>query len=388
MIPSITLLISARNAAATIERALHSAIGESISEAVLVDDWSDDDTAERARQAGVPRLRILRPPVQGALGLARQTAIEAVNTPVGIWLDADDEWLPGRAERLLAIIEGTPADFVFDGAEIVSVGVPGPPRGAPIPAFMHRPGAAVRLFERNYVPTLGVFAFRTEAMRALGYDVSLHGGEDLDVALRAVSAGRGFGFIDAPGYRIHARPDSLSRQSANQRAMCRTALAKHTEIEVLGLYSHAGFSTRIALWALASLATFKGDYRHALDVVDDVAGMADAVDEVLEPDGPEPWPEAWRVAFSRGTLLLLMDRTDEGIAALSYAEELRPSAEGANNLGVGLVRAGRVSAGTERLADALVRRPDYADARDNLASDCPSRITTHPLRHHPARLDY
>jgi tetratricopeptide (TPR) repeat protein len=259
---------------------------------------------------------------------------------------------------------------------------------APIPAFMHEPGAAVRLFERSYLPTLGVFGFRSDAMKRLGYDVTLHGGEDLDVALRAVAGGYRFAFVAAAGYRIHTSAESLSRNASNQLAMCQAALAKHSEADVLALYRAAGFDSRIARWALVSMAVFREDYRAALELVDEGALLRNDEGETLEPLGPEPWPEEWRLLFARGTLSLLMNRMDDAIAALTHAEKVRPSAEGANNLGVAVKHAGQHDRARTLFATALERRPDYADARANLAGPRANHVTTHPLRAHATRTDY
>jgi glycosyl transferase family 2 len=389
--PAVTLVMTARNAAETIERALCSATLQPIHSIVLVDDHSEDDTVERARRVVSAGLTVVRPSRHETIAVARQLAIDAVTTPFGIWLDADDEWLPERVSRLTAALGDGLADFAFDGAEVVD---PSGPAGAserivaPIPSFMHCPGAIVRQFERSYVPTIGVFGFRTDALRAVGYDRAFHGAEDYDVVLRAIAAGCRFAVVDSIGYRIHAAATSLSRQSANQRLMCRAALAKHTDEDVLALYRRAGYTDRVAQWALVSRATFMGDYPRALALVEGLASWDREDDHVLEPRGPEPWPEGWRLAFVGGTLLLLLNRLDEAIAALTHAEAVRITPEGANNLAVALRHAGRRGAGTRLLVSALERRPDYADARINLTSPDESRITTHPLRHHAARADY
>jgi hypothetical protein len=288
--------------------------------------------------------------------------------------------------RLAAALGDSLADFAFDGAEIADA--TGRVTVASIPSFLQCPGAIVRMFERTHVPTIGVFGFRTDTLRAVGYDPAFHGAEDYDVVLRAIVAGCRFAVVDGIGYRIHASATSLSRQSANQRAMCRAALARHTDDDVLALYRRAGYVDRIAQWALVSRATFMGDYLRALAFVERLASWDREDDCVLEANGPAPWPEGWRLAFAGGTLLLLLNRLDEAIAALTRAEALRATPEGANNLAVALRHAGRKGAGMRLLVSALERRPDYADARINLTSPHESRITTHPLRRHTARADY
>ena len=92
----LTLLIVARNAAATIERALLSCVTEPGCPIVLVDDFSRDDTVARARSIAGSRLHVLTSPPPGGVGLARQCALDAVETEYAAWLDADDEWIAGR----------------------------------------------------------------------------------------------------------------------------------------------------------------------------------------------------------------------------------------------------------------------------------------------------
>jgi tetratricopeptide (TPR) repeat protein len=136
------------------------------------------------------------------------------------------------------------------------------------------------------------------------------------------------------------------------------------------------------------MATFREDYQRALALVEETALLCDDDAEVLEPAGPEPWPEGWRLSFARGTLALLLGRVNDAVTALRRAERIRPSAEGANNLAVALRRAGHRGAAAPYLRAAMERRPDYADARSNMASENAFHVTTHPLRVHATRTDY
>src|SRR5690554_5651595 len=100
---NLTILIVARNAAATIERAVASCLAERCP-IVLVDDNSTDDTVARARAVGGTCLSVRSAGAPGGVSAARQSALDAVTTRFAAWLDADDEWLPGRAARLGRIL--------------------------------------------------------------------------------------------------------------------------------------------------------------------------------------------------------------------------------------------------------------------------------------------
>lgn len=383
----VTVVIPARNAAATIGRAVRSATGARVREVLLVDHASTDDTAAIAgRHARLP-LRVV--PAAGALRLGgvRQIGLDAVATPYATWLDADDEFLDGRVDRLVAHLEAG-ADLVADAAEVCSPD--GTCRAMPMPPFLQRRGGWVRLFERNYLPGPGVIGFRPEALRRVGYDPQQHGPEDTDILLRALDAGARLALEPAPGYRIHAHPSSLSRDLSNQQAMYRALLRKHHPDHIRDLYLAQGWSERVARWALYSVALFMGDFVAAGRHLTTIAGLADGVDPetVVEPDGPHPCPEGWRLAFARGTLILLEGQVAGAREALLEAERRWPTAEGANNLGVAAAREGHAESARALFETASSRKAGYLDATLNGRGGSPLRVTSHPFRHHDNRSDY
>lgn len=103
---SISVVIPAFNAEATLERALQSVMSQSypVAEIIVVDDGSVDATREVAeRYRG--NIRYVRQENAG-VSAARNRGIEEASEEWIAFLDADDEWLPGKVEeqakRLLA----------------------------------------------------------------------------------------------------------------------------------------------------------------------------------------------------------------------------------------------------------------------------------------------
>ncbi|MEJ2147688.1 MAG: glycosyltransferase [Acidobacteriota bacterium] len=384
----LTVLMPARNAGFTIERAVASLDAPSITSIVLIDDFSDDDTVARARKLGDVRLRVVRPNQHRGLAHARNRGLEAVETEWLVWCDADDAFEPGRAAALLKILETTGADCASDGVRLFD----GPSgrflRDLPVPEFLGRPEDACRLFERNYLPGVGHIAVRTGLARELLYDDSLSSADDYDLALRLVRAGARFAFSSNLGYRMHAYPGSDSRKLERQNAMTAQVLRKHAYEDVADLYRRAGFSERVAAWGLSSMAIFRREYAEALRFLDRACPDKAALDDVLEPEGPYPVPEGWRHAFSRGTLHLLLGDAEPAGRYLTEAGNWRESADACNNLGVALARVGRNSEAHRQFERALELFPGYLDARLNLQSPEPSRITPLPLRLQPSRNDY
>ena len=389
MLPRMTILIVARDAGSTIARAVRSARAETACPLILVDDQSQDDTAARAQASAGSSLRLLSTSMPGGVGAARQLALSAVETEYAAWLDADDEWIAGRAARLTAMLDAG-ADVVTESIDLHD-GVSGAwLRRLAVPEFLNVRGGAVRLFERNFLPGDTQVAFRTDLFRAAGgYDPAIRGPESFDVLLRALAQGARFAAGRAVGYRMFAYEGSVSRNLERQRAALAMALRKHDYEAVRGRYHAAGYPARTAAWALVMLAQFRGDGEQALQFLDEASPPDADPDEILEPDGPWPYAEGWRRAFHRGTILLQARRDPIGAEReLARAETLLPTAETANNHGVALARMRRRGEARAAFTRATHRFPGYRDALINLAAMTPSCLTTHPLRRAASRSEY
>jgi len=384
----LTILIAARNAAATIERAIRSCLPDTARAIVLADDRSTDETVVRARAAAGGKLRVVSAPAPGGLAVARQRALDAVDTPFAAWLDADDEWIPGRAARLTSLLDAgydvaTESIDLHDGASGTWL------RRLSAPAYLRGRGGSLRLFERNFLPGDTQVAFRVETYRRAGrYDPRIYGPESFDVLLRAVRNGATLGIGDEVGYRMYAYPGSVSRNIGRQRAALAMAVRKHQYEDVRRLYLEAGLAPRIASWALVMMALFREEPAAALRFLDEASPAHADAGEILEPDGPWPFPEGWRRTFHRGTILLSLGEHAEAAASLRQSEALIETAEGANNLGVSLARLGNRAAADDAFDTASARFEGYLDPAINRTMPRPDRITTHPLRREPSRRDY
>ena len=114
-----TVLICAKNAEFTIRNALLSAVKTNNEQKILlVDDFSEDSTIAKAEELSLKHLTVVQPRVniEEGIGNARQTALENLTTPYGIWLDADDEFLPNRVEKMEEMLRADDLDILFDSA--------------------------------------------------------------------------------------------------------------------------------------------------------------------------------------------------------------------------------------------------------------------------------
>lgn len=116
----ISVVMPAYNSARTLKRAVDSVFsqGRFDLELIVVDDGSSDETPAILESYG-PKVRALAQENQG-VSAARNAAISAAQGEFVAFLDADDEWLPGKLERQLRAFEEHPqAGLVATGACIV-----------------------------------------------------------------------------------------------------------------------------------------------------------------------------------------------------------------------------------------------------------------------------
>ncbi|OIO59859.1 MAG: hypothetical protein COZ46_00220 [Verrucomicrobia bacterium CG_4_10_14_3_um_filter_43_23] len=381
----ITIVIVARNAEQTIERAITSAGVQDDCPILLVDDASTDNTVALAQEIESNRLTVRQIRQHTTLGAARQTALSAIKTKYAVWLDADDEFYPERAACMLDALKRDGSDIAADCLDLYDGETNTFLKSVETPDFIKQVNP-IRLLERNYLPGIGQVAFKTEYFRTLGYDIALDHAEDVDIVLRAVYNGAQFSFVDDVGYRMYAYKNSVSRQLNKQRCAYRICLKKFPYDGIRERYLNHGIANRIASWALVAIALFREEYEFALNTIQTELADAAKDNTVLEPFGPEPFTENWRYYFFNGTVQLFLNQDAQAVASLEQAANIRESAETYNNLGVAYARLGKAEQSRIAFEKALSISPDYLDARKNLEN--PSEITSHPLRVFPGRNEY
>ncbi len=101
--PQVSVVIPTYNRAGVLGRALTSVLSQTFPdlECIIVDDGSTDQTIALLEGFQDPRLRLLRLPINGGAGHARNVGIRAARGELLAFLDSDDEWLPQMLERLV-----------------------------------------------------------------------------------------------------------------------------------------------------------------------------------------------------------------------------------------------------------------------------------------------
>jgi glycosyltransferase involved in cell wall biosynthesis len=179
-------------------------------ELIVVDDASDDDTAEAARQAGAT---VLVNPENIGEGATRNVGVGAASQPWIALLDSDDEWLPDHLATLWPLRDG----HVLLGAACLGVGdgplagrLLGWPRSRPL--VLRSPTDLV--WPKNLVTPSGALVRRDALLEAGGFAERMPQAADLDTWLRVLERGTG---IVSPEvgvlYRVHEAQISRDRQA-------------------------------------------------------------------------------------------------------------------------------------------------------------------------------
>ncbi len=220
--PDVTFVIAAFNAEQTLARAMESALAQAsvTVEIVVVDDCSTDTTYDVARGFEDPRVKVIRQPVNGGPGRARNSGIAAAT---GRWiavLDADDTVLPGRSAAMIARAVDNQAAVVVDNLEVVPMDA-----GAAYQMFSDQDLSARReITLADYIDSNVIFrdTFNFGYMKpmysrefllhhALGFDEELRIGEDYILMVSALASGARCVVEPSAGYVYHLRQDSISR---------------------------------------------------------------------------------------------------------------------------------------------------------------------------------
>lgn len=202
----VSVIVPAWRAAETIGRALASVAAQTVKprEVIVVDDGSDDGTAETARAMaptmGGIDLKVIALTENAGAGAARNRAIAEARGEFVALLDADDEWLPEKLARSLAVIEESGADLVSHDYVEIRAGRETVGRCA-----RHCPPGADP-FEaqllKGFIANITVVARRRLVLAAGGFDPGLRSGQDYELWLSVCGD---------PNLRFRAFPEALSR---------------------------------------------------------------------------------------------------------------------------------------------------------------------------------
>jgi glycosyltransferase involved in cell wall biosynthesis len=215
--PTVSVIIPTYNRAEAVQRTLDSVLDQTFEglEAIVVDDASTDDTAAVVAAYDDERVELVQHQRNRGGSAARNTGIAEATGEYIAFLDSDDEWLPRKLERQVAVLERRSDDWVaaYCGVEMVPESEPGLVRRlatARFSRFDDTEGAEggeelVRdvLSDDLHTSAGSTLIVRADVVRAIdGFDESFDRFQDSEFLIRVLRQGK-LAYVDAPLVRRH-----------------------------------------------------------------------------------------------------------------------------------------------------------------------------------------
>jgi hypothetical protein len=206
----VCVIIPAFNRAHMLPRALESVWSQQPmrpAEVLVIDDGSDDDTAQVAAELGAT---VIRHPQNRGLAAARNTGLHSTSCPWVALLDSDDEWLPHHLTHLWRLRDGhvlVAGSALRCGADPAGDKVHGPMTRKPV--ILHSGDQLV--YPENIIPVSSSMLKRDVAIAAGGFKARHGVVEDLDLWLRMLEGNTG---LCSPEVDIiyHVHGDQMSSE--------------------------------------------------------------------------------------------------------------------------------------------------------------------------------
>lgn len=194
---NVVVIMPLHNNRDTVAAAVRSALGEpQISAIIVIDDGSTDDSLAVVQSMDDSRIKVETQPNAGP-SAARNRGIErALHHPAMthiLFLDADDEWIPGGVGHLEQLLAERPDLGLIVGARL-EVGEGAEHRVDPPAAWVDQvvaPRGAIFL-PQPFFGTSGMLVARSIVELGVRFDPRLRIGEDRDFAYRAAAIAPAF----------------------------------------------------------------------------------------------------------------------------------------------------------------------------------------------------
>ncbi|MEL7027627.1 MAG: glycosyltransferase [Pseudomonadota bacterium] len=194
--PVVTVVIPTHNRRRLVQRAVKSALGQSLSdiEVLVLDDGSSDDTCASIKAMGDARVRLICGRRKRGAGYRRAQGAREARGRYVAFLDSDDYWGPHKlseqvraAERAGAPVCVASSFFTVIGADVMPARKPKLRAGERIAHYLYRRGGTLQ--------TSGLLV-DAELGQRVRFDPNLSVHQDTDFCLRLEQAGARFVFLD------------------------------------------------------------------------------------------------------------------------------------------------------------------------------------------------
>ena len=237
----ISVIIPTWNRAGTIRRSIDSVLAQTyeVSEVIIMDDGSTDDTEEVIADIKDERVHYHRMPQNGGASRARNAGVDKARYDIIAFHDSDDVWKPTKLEKQFACWAGMPKAVMIYCALMYRDPDTGEDMVFPfadIPREKLSGDMTELLLHRNTIDTPTMLLRKETFKQAGGFDPLYPPLEDWEFNLRVSRLGE-IGYVDEPLLLSSISEGSLSSSTANYyNARCRIFAAYLPEIQRRGLF--------------------------------------------------------------------------------------------------------------------------------------------------------
>jgi glycosyltransferase involved in cell wall biosynthesis len=180
----VSVIMPTYNRAHVLGRAIKSVLEQTFTdfELIIVDDGSTDNTEEVIKSFNDPRIRCIRHERNRGVSAARNTGIKIARGDCIAFQDSDDEWLPQKLERQMAVFEQDNAGNL--GLVICGLQVPNRTKSRFVPSSSNLDFEKLIYHRSMILGTVTLMINRTLAGPELYFDEDLLASEDWELVLR------------------------------------------------------------------------------------------------------------------------------------------------------------------------------------------------------------
>jgi glycosyltransferase involved in cell wall biosynthesis len=195
-LPRVSVVIPTHNRPHTLPRAIHSVLEQGFTslEVIVVDDASRDfaarDVVARIAEQD-PRVSYIRRLKGGSAAAARNTGIEAAKGEFVAFQDDDDEWLPGKLEKQIGLMDQLGPECLLVGGRLLRYIPDANPKVYLWPTAADGVWVDPKLFIDGFTAFLQTAVVRKSALDTVqAFNPAVPISEDFELALRLLNRGR------------------------------------------------------------------------------------------------------------------------------------------------------------------------------------------------------
>ena len=213
----IAVILPVYNGAEVLENCIQSVLvsGEKVSEIIIVDDGSTDETLETAQGLAKrdQRIRVIHTDNHGCYA-ARRTGILSSTSPYIAFCDVDDRFLPGALDLLVDLLEEKRVDVAMGGyKDIISYDQSIPAITEPIVHIVSADQMWLRIMKwktQEFVNYVWNKLYKRELLENLIKAEGINQGEDVLITCQAFLGVKMVVETTAPVYLYYHNPESLT----------------------------------------------------------------------------------------------------------------------------------------------------------------------------------